>query len=107
MFAIEYLDNIFSKYQTINCTNKQRSYQNVDPQPCLFMVTSGAEHKAGRQVWAWLGDGSTRNKQTRTSVAFPNLPWTQFWPVFEPFFGISPEFFAIVQKAPILHFRDP
>ena len=26
---------------------------------------------------------------------------------FKPFFGISPEIFAIVQKAPILHFRDP
>ena len=30
-----------------------------------------------------------------------------FWPVFRPFFDISPEYFAIVQKAPILHFWDP
>ena len=60
MFAIEYLGDIFSKYQTINCTNKQRSYQNVDPQPCLFMVTSSAEHKAGRKVWAGLGHRSQR-----------------------------------------------
>ena len=29
---------------------------------------------------------------------------TPFWPVFKAFFGISPEIFAIVQKAPILHF---
>ena len=60
MFAIEYLGDIFSKYQTISCTNNQCSYQNVDPQPCLFMVTSGAEHKAGRKVWAGLGHGSQR-----------------------------------------------
>ena len=32
---------------------------------------------------------------------------TSFWPVFKPFFDISPEYFAIVQKAPILHFWDP
>ena len=32
---------------------------------------------------------------------------TPFWPVFKPFFNISPEYFAIVQKAPILHFWDP
>ena len=60
MFAIEYLGDIFSKYQTISCTNNQCSYQNVDPQPLLFMVTSGAEHKAGRKVWAGLGHGSQR-----------------------------------------------
>ena len=32
---------------------------------------------------------------------------TAFWPVFKPFFDISPEYFAIVQKAPILHFCEP
>ena len=32
---------------------------------------------------------------------------TPFWPVFKPFFNISPEIFAIVQKALIRHFRDP
>ena len=37
----------------------------------------------------------------------PKKNLTPFWPVFKPFFGISPEIFAIVQKAPILHFRDP
>ena len=37
----------------------------------------------------------------------PKKTLTPFRPVFKPFFGISPEIFAIVQKAPILHFRDP
>ena len=32
---------------------------------------------------------------------------TQFWTGFNPFFDISPGFFAIVQQAPILHFQDP
>ena len=60
MLAIEYLSNIFLIYQIISCTNNQYYYQNMDPQPCLFMVASGAEHKAGRQVWAGLGYGSQR-----------------------------------------------
>ena len=37
----------------------------------------------------------------------PPKKLTPFWPVFKPFFGSSPEIFAIVQKAPILHFQDP
>ena len=37
----------------------------------------------------------------------PKKKLTPFWPVFKPFFGISPEIFAIVQKALIRHFRDP
>ena len=37
----------------------------------------------------------------------PKKNLTPFRPVFKPFFGISPEIFAIVQKAPILHFWDP
>ena len=37
----------------------------------------------------------------------PPKKLTPFWLVFKPFFGISPEIFAIVQKAPILHFWDP
>ena len=32
---------------------------------------------------------------------------TPFSPVFKPFFNFSPKFLAIVQKALILHFRDP
>ena len=44
-------------------------YQNVDPQPCLFMVTSGAEHKAGRQVWAVLGHGSQRQLEVHYITA--------------------------------------
>ena len=60
MLAIEYLSNIFLIYQIISCTNYQYYYQNLDPQPCLFMVASGAEHKAGRQVWAGRGYGSQR-----------------------------------------------
>ena len=60
LYAIEYSNNIFVKYQTISCTSNQCSYQIVDPQPWLFMVTSGAEHKAGRKVWAGLGHGSQR-----------------------------------------------
>ena len=69
MFAIEYLGDIFLKYKTISCTNNQCSYQNVDPQPCLFMVTSGAEHKAGRQVWAVLGHGSQRQLEVHYITA--------------------------------------
>ena len=37
----------------------------------------------------------------------PQKNLTPFRPVFKPFFDISHEIFAIVQKALILHFRDP
>ena len=39
-------------------------------------------------------------------VKGPKKNLTPFQPVFKPFFDISPEIFAIVQKAPILHFWD-
>ena len=73
MFAIEYLGDVFLKYQTISCTNNQCFFQNVDPQPCLFMVTSGAEHKAGRQAWSGWGDGCQR-QITVNSTLFYFIP---------------------------------
>ena len=79
MFAIVYLGDIFSKYRTISCTNNQCSYQNVDPQPCLFMVTSGAEHKAGRQVWAGLGHGSQRQLVVHYITARGRVQWIKIW----------------------------
>ena len=57
--------------------------------------------------------GSYKNqnkKALKIKIASLVIVWgrkkklTLFWAVFEPFFGISPDFFAIVQKAPILHF---
>ena len=83
MLAIEYLSNIFLIYQIISCTNYQYYYQNLDPQPCLFMVASGAEHKAGRQVWAGLGYGSQRQLIVHLIPARGRVQWiilrNKFW----------------------------
>ena len=53
-----------------------------------------------------------KNKKMPKMLAFnmcdgPKKNLTPFRLFFKPFFGISPEIFAIVQKALILHFQDP
>ena len=50
--------------------------------------------------WCWIGELIILH------VWGPKRKLTPFWPVFKPFFGISPEIFAMVQKAAILHFRN-
>ena len=37
----------------------------------------------------------------------PKNNFSQFWPIFNHFYPISPEFFALEQKFAIDHFRDP
>ena len=39
LYAIEYSNNIFVKYQTISCSNNKCFHQDVDPQPSFWCWT--------------------------------------------------------------------
>ena len=44
LYAIEYSNNIFVKYQTISCSNNKCIHQDVDPQPSLWLAAKSQVH---------------------------------------------------------------